>query len=146
MKAEVMYPYWEVEAERPAKNAGRTSRLMSEGLRLRNRSGWGDQRRTPPEFRVRRGIGLEGDPYSDPRLSPRACMGGRQPSLRRDPQRTCSQRQTIAKLVIYRAFIESESSVPRTLARDVHRNYFEPCTRSSLHAQCGLSATRSHRR
>jgi hypothetical protein len=31
-----------------------------------------------------------------------------------------------AKLVIYRAFIESELSVPRSLARDVHRNYFEP--------------------
>ena len=31
-----------------------------------------------------------------------------------------------AKLVIYRAFIESELSVPRALARDVHRNYFEP--------------------
>jgi hypothetical protein len=31
-----------------------------------------------------------------------------------------------AKLVIYRAFIESELSAPRSLARDVHRNYFEP--------------------
>src|SRR5882672_3352860 len=31
-----------------------------------------------------------------------------------------------AKLVIYRAFIESEFSAPRSLARDVHRNYFEP--------------------
>jgi hypothetical protein len=31
-----------------------------------------------------------------------------------------------AKLVIYRAFIESALSVPRALARDVHRNYFEP--------------------
>jgi len=31
-----------------------------------------------------------------------------------------------AKLVIYRAFIESKLSVPRALARDVHRNYFEP--------------------
>src|SRR4026209_467866 len=31
-----------------------------------------------------------------------------------------------AKLVIYRAFIENELSVPRVLARDVHRNYFEP--------------------
>jgi hypothetical protein len=31
-----------------------------------------------------------------------------------------------AKLVIYRAFIEGDLSVPRTLARDVHRNYFDP--------------------
>jgi hypothetical protein len=31
-----------------------------------------------------------------------------------------------AKLVIYRAFIEGDLSVPRTLARDVHRKYFEP--------------------
>ena len=31
-----------------------------------------------------------------------------------------------AKLAIYRAFIESELSAPRSLARDVHRNYFEP--------------------
>jgi hypothetical protein len=31
-----------------------------------------------------------------------------------------------AKLVIYRGFIESEFSAPRSLARDVHRNYFEP--------------------
>jgi Domain of unknown function (DUF932) len=31
-----------------------------------------------------------------------------------------------AKLVIYRAFIEGDLSVPRSLARDVHRNYFEP--------------------
>jgi hypothetical protein len=31
-----------------------------------------------------------------------------------------------AKLVIYRAFIEGDLSVPRALARDVHRNYFEP--------------------
>ncbi len=31
-----------------------------------------------------------------------------------------------AKLIIYRAFIEGNLSVPRSLARDVHRNYFEP--------------------
>ena len=31
-----------------------------------------------------------------------------------------------AKLVIYKAFIEGDLSVPRSLARDVHRNYFEP--------------------
>ena len=31
-----------------------------------------------------------------------------------------------AKLVIYGAFIEGDLSVPRSLARDVHRNYFEP--------------------
>jgi hypothetical protein len=31
-----------------------------------------------------------------------------------------------AKLVIYRAFIEGDLSVPRFLARDVHQNYFEP--------------------
>src|SRR5688572_3634997 len=31
-----------------------------------------------------------------------------------------------AKLVIYRAFIEGDLSVPRALARDVHRNYFDP--------------------
>ena len=31
-----------------------------------------------------------------------------------------------AKLVIYRAFIEGDLSIPRTLARDVHRNYFDP--------------------
>jgi hypothetical protein len=31
-----------------------------------------------------------------------------------------------AKLVIYRAFVEGDLSVPRALARDVHRNYFEP--------------------
>src|SRR6185503_2720298 len=31
-----------------------------------------------------------------------------------------------AKLVIYKAFIEGELGVPRSLARDVHRNYFEP--------------------
>src|SRR5437016_14656962 len=31
-----------------------------------------------------------------------------------------------AKLIIYRAFIEGDLSVPRSLARDVHRNYFEP--------------------
>src|SRR5437870_8878004 len=31
-----------------------------------------------------------------------------------------------ARLVIYRAFIESELDVPRHLARDVHRNYFAP--------------------
>jgi hypothetical protein len=31
-----------------------------------------------------------------------------------------------AKLVIYRAFIQGDLSVPRALARDVHRNYFEP--------------------
>jgi hypothetical protein len=29
-------------------------------------------------------------------------------------------------LVIYWAFIEGDLSVPRTLARDVHRYYFEP--------------------
>lgn len=32
----------------------------------------------------------------------------------------------LAKLTIYRAFIEGELEVPRHLARDVHRNYFEP--------------------
>ena len=31
-----------------------------------------------------------------------------------------------AKLVIYRAFIENQLDVPRHLARDVHKNYFEP--------------------
>jgi hypothetical protein len=31
-----------------------------------------------------------------------------------------------ARLVIYRAFIESELGIARHLARDVHRNYFEP--------------------
>ena len=31
-----------------------------------------------------------------------------------------------AKLIIYQAFIEGGLSVPRALARDVHRNYFEP--------------------
>jgi hypothetical protein len=31
-----------------------------------------------------------------------------------------------ARLVIYRAFIESELEVPRHLAREVHNNYFEP--------------------
>jgi hypothetical protein len=31
-----------------------------------------------------------------------------------------------AKLVIYRAFIEGDLSVPRSLAADVHRNYFDP--------------------
>jgi hypothetical protein len=31
-----------------------------------------------------------------------------------------------AKLVIYQAFIEGELEIPRHLARDVHRNYFEP--------------------
>jgi len=31
-----------------------------------------------------------------------------------------------AKLIIYRAFIEGDLTVPRSLARDVHRNYFEP--------------------
>src|SRR5437899_567394 len=31
-----------------------------------------------------------------------------------------------AKLVIYRAFIESQLDVPRHLARDVHKKYFEP--------------------
>jgi|SRR5206468_2305941 len=34
------YPCWEVEAERPAKDAGRAFALMSEGHRLGNRSGW----------------------------------------------------------------------------------------------------------
>src|SRR5438034_7103663 len=32
----------------------------------------------------------------------------------------------LAKLTIYRAFIEGELDVPRHLARDVHRQYFEP--------------------
>jgi hypothetical protein len=31
-----------------------------------------------------------------------------------------------AKLLIYRAFVEGDLSVPRSLASDVHRNYFEP--------------------
>jgi hypothetical protein len=31
-----------------------------------------------------------------------------------------------AKLLIYRAFVEGDLSVPRSLARDVHRNYFAP--------------------
>ena len=31
-----------------------------------------------------------------------------------------------AKLVIYRAFIAGGLNIPRALARDVHRNYFEP--------------------
>src|SRR5882724_4456851 len=31
-----------------------------------------------------------------------------------------------AKLVIYRAFIENQLDIPRHLARDVHKNYFEP--------------------
>jgi hypothetical protein len=31
-----------------------------------------------------------------------------------------------AKLVIYRAFIEGDLGVSRSLAPDVHRNYFEP--------------------
>src|SRR5439155_672539 len=31
-----------------------------------------------------------------------------------------------AKLVIYRAFIAGDLNIPRALARDVHRNYFEP--------------------
>ena len=31
-----------------------------------------------------------------------------------------------AKLVLYRAFIEGDLSVPRSFARDVHRNYFKP--------------------
>jgi hypothetical protein len=31
-----------------------------------------------------------------------------------------------AKLLIYRAFIENQLDVPRHLARDVHKNYFEP--------------------
>ncbi len=39
---------------------------------------------------------------------------------------SCQITDEKAKLVIYRAFIESELSVPRALARDVHRNYFEP--------------------
>jgi hypothetical protein len=30
------------------------------------------------------------------------------------------------KLVIYRAFVENKLDVPRHLARDVHKNYFEP--------------------
>jgi len=31
-----------------------------------------------------------------------------------------------AKLTIYRAFVEGELEVPRHLARDVHKHYFEP--------------------
>jgi len=31
-----------------------------------------------------------------------------------------------ARVVIYRAFIEDHLDVPRHLARDVHKNYFEP--------------------
>lgn len=31
-----------------------------------------------------------------------------------------------AKLLIYRAFIEGDLSIPRSLAGDVHRNYFQP--------------------
>ncbi len=31
-----------------------------------------------------------------------------------------------AKLVVYRAFIENKLDAPRHLARDVHKNYFEP--------------------
>ena len=31
-----------------------------------------------------------------------------------------------AKLTIYQAFIEGDLTVPRSLGRDVHRNYFEP--------------------
>src|SRR5436309_5905537 len=34
--------------------------------------------------------------------------------------------EDMAKLTIYRAFIEGDLEVPRHLARDVHRNYFEP--------------------
>src|SRR5437870_11749573 len=55
---------------------------------------------SPPEFRVRRGLDWTGEPYSDPRLSPRACMSCRQLSLRRDPQRTGSQGQTVLPVVL----------------------------------------------
>src|SRR3989449_3553005 len=47
----------------------------------------------------------------------------------RDQVETWRSRQLTneqAKLIIYQAFIEGDLSAPRSLARDVHRNYFEP--------------------
>jgi len=48
--------------------------------------------------------------------------------LRRQVETWCSRQITDdeARLVIYRAFIENQLDVPRHLARDVHKNYFEP--------------------
>ena len=65
------------DKERRAKNAdGR--RVGFRGLQLRNRSGWHweQEKRTPPEFlRFPAGfVDWADEPYSDPRLSPRACL------------------------------------------------------------------------
>src|SRR6266568_1835227 len=131
-----MYPCWEVEAERPAKNAGRTFALMSEGLRLRNRSGWVDQGENPAGVSSPAG-GLDWteEPYSDPRLSPRACMSCRQLSLRRDPQRTGSQGQTVLPVVLHdRTFLTGAlngelSGTARTmgLIHQLLTQLIEPC-------------------
>ena len=40
--------------------------------------------------------------------------------------RECQITDELAKLTIYRAFIEGELDVPRHLARDIHKHYFEP--------------------
>src|SRR5215475_5299321 len=50
---------------------------------------WVEQRRTPPACSTGGVVDWIEELYSDPRLSPRACITHRQVSLRRDPQRTC---------------------------------------------------------
>ena len=57
------YPWQRSKAERPAKGAGRPSRWVSEGLRLRSRTGCFGKKEKPRrgfEDAHRRGVGLDG--------------------------------------------------------------------------------------
>jgi hypothetical protein len=89
-----------VEVERPAKAAGRASRLISEGFGSGTDPAVVWKRRGPRRVLSGGVWDWTEQPYADRRLSPRACITRRQVSLRRDPQQTCSERQTILPVVL----------------------------------------------
>ena len=66
---------------KPIRSAGKersaaVALVLREALSSENRSGWrGGKEEPPPEYQTRRGIvDWTDQPYSDPRLSPRACL------------------------------------------------------------------------
>jgi hypothetical protein len=82
-----------VKVERPAKAAGRASRLNSEGFGSGTDPAVVWKKERDPAGGISGGVwDWTEQPYADRRLSPRACITRRQVSLRRDPQQTCSER------------------------------------------------------
>jgi hypothetical protein len=62
--------------------------------------------------------------------------GSRQSSVEHWRQAQISDER--AKLILYAASVDGKLKAPKSLLQEVHRLYFEPHTRNSRDAQCGV--------